>query len=125
MEGRRDAREEVDRVIGEVVAQHTVAEMVERLERYDVPHAPILTVTQALEHPHSAARGMLETVDHPTAGELRLVGRPIKFVGAQQPPLVRPPLYGEHSREILAEAGFDAAQIARLEELGVLTSYEG
>ena len=125
MEGRRDAREEVDRVIGEVVAQHTVAEMVERLERYDVPHAPILTVTQALEHPHSAARGMLETVDHPTAGELRLVGRPIKFVGAQQPPLVRPPLSGEHSREILAEAGFDAAQIARLEELGVLTSYEG
>ena len=125
MEGRRDARAEVDSMIGEVVARHTVAEMVELLERFDVPHAPILSVTQALEHPHSAARGMLEKVDHPTAGELRLVGRPIKFVGTTQPPLVRPPLYGEHSREILAEAGFDATQIAKLEALGVLTSYEG
>lgn len=124
MEGRRDVREEVDRVIGEVVAKHTVAEMVEVLERYDVPHAPILTVTQALEHPHSVARGMVEEVGHPLAGDLKLVGRPIKFVGAQQPPLERPPLFGEHSREILEEAGFDAAQIDKLEALGVLTSYK-
>ena len=124
MEGRRDARVEVDSVIGEVVATHTVAEMVELLERYDVPHAPILTVTQALEHPHSVARGMVEEVSHPLAGDLKLVGRPIKFVGAVQPPLERPPIYGEHSREILEEAGFDAAQIDKLETLGVLTSYK-
>ena len=122
MEGRRDARVEVDRVIGEVVAKHTVAEMVALLERYDVPHAPILSVTQALTHPHSQARGMIEEVSHPTAGDLKLVGRPIKFAGMAQPPLERPPLYGEHSRAILAEAGFDAEQITRLEELGVLTS---
>ncbi len=125
LEGRRDAREEVDRVIGEVVARHSVAEMVDLLERHDVPHAPILSVRQALEHPHSVARGMVEAVSHPTAGELKLVGRPIKFVGAEQPPLERPALLGEHSREILAEAGFDAEQIARLEELGVLTSFQG
>ncbi len=124
MEGRRDARAEVDQVIGDVVAKSTVAEMVEVLERYDVPHAPILTVSQALEHPHSLARGMVEQVSHPLAGDLRLVGRPIKFVGSTQPPLERPAMYGEHSREILAEAGFDAAQIDKLEALGVLTSYK-
>ena len=124
MEGRRDARAEVDGMIGGVVAKHSVAEMVEILERYDVPHAPILSVTQALEHPHSVARGMVETVTHPLAGELKLVGRPIKFVGSEPPPLERPPMYGEHSREILTEAGFDAAQIDKLEALGVLTSRE-
>ena len=124
MDGRRDARDEVDSVIGEVVAKYTVAEMVEILERYDVPHAPILSVTQALEHPHSVARGMVEAVSHPLAGDLKLVGRPIKFVGASQPPLERPPIYGEHSREILEEAGFDAAQIDKLEALGVLTIYK-
>jgi crotonobetainyl-CoA:carnitine CoA-transferase CaiB-like acyl-CoA transferase len=120
MEGRRDAREEIDAKISNVVARHTVNEMVALLERFDVPHAPILSISQALHHPHSLERGMIETVNHPAIGELQLVGRPIKFVGSTPPPLERPPLLGEHGREILFEAGFDAEQIDKLETLGVL-----
>jgi len=122
LELRRTHRDEIDQAISDVVARHTLAEIMEKLERYDVPHAPILSVSEALTQPHAEARGMIEVVNHPRAGPLRLVGRPIKFPGASQPPLKAPAMLGEHSRDILAEAGYDAARIAQLEAKGVVTS---
>jgi len=122
MEGRRAARAEVDAVIGGAVAAMTVAEAVARLEAHDVPHAPILSVSQALAQPHATARGMIETVQHPRVGALRLVGRPLKFPGAPQPPLTAPPMLSQDARDILAEAGYDTAEIAALAKAGVITA---
>jgi len=121
LEGRRERRAEVDAIIGEAVARHSVAEMVEVLERYDVPHAPILSVSEALSQPQAQARNMVEAVEHPAAGPLKLVGRPIKFVGDVQPPLTRPPMLGEHGADILREElGYSDAQIEKLFAEGAL-----
>lgn len=122
MEGRYRHKDEIDGIIAAFVAQHSVAEMLELLERHDIPHAPVLTISQALAEPHVQARGMVETVDHPTAGPLTLVGRPVRFPGSPQPPLRRPDLLGEATRDVLAEAGYDAERIARLERDGVVHS---
>ena len=64
-----------------------MTEWEERLAAHDVPYAPVLGVSAALAHPHAAARRMVEEVEHPTAGVLSLLGRPIKFPGTEQPPL--------------------------------------
>jgi len=67
----------------------------------------------ALENdPHLVATGFFTRIDTP-AGPLRYPGVPVLFDG-QRPPVSAPPHLGEHSAQILAEAGFDAADIAAL-----------
>ena len=118
---RRDRRDEVDRLIAEVTRTRTVVEWQERLAAFDVPHAPVLGVTAALAHPHARAREMVTEADHPTAGRMRLVGRPIKFPGATQPPSTAPPTLGQHTVQVLREElGCSEAEIAALQRDGVI-----
>jgi crotonobetainyl-CoA:carnitine CoA-transferase CaiB-like acyl-CoA transferase len=118
---RRDHRDEVDRAIGEVTLTRSVAEWQERLTRFDVPHAPVLGVTAALDHPHALAREMVVTAEHATAGALRLAGRPIKFPGAPQTASTAPPTLGQHTAQVLAEElGFSTEEIAALRRDGVI-----
>jgi crotonobetainyl-CoA:carnitine CoA-transferase CaiB-like acyl-CoA transferase len=118
---RRDRRDEVDSIIAEVTRSRTVAEWQERLTAFDVPHAPVLGVNAALAHPHAVAREMVVEADHPTAGRLRLAGRPIKFPGAPQRPSTAPPTLGQHTVQVLRdELGCSDAQIAALRRDGVI-----
>jgi crotonobetainyl-CoA:carnitine CoA-transferase CaiB-like acyl-CoA transferase len=118
---RRDRRDEVDHIIAEVTRTRTVAEWQERLTAFDVPHAPVLGVNAALAHPHAVAREMVVEADHPTAGRLRLAGRPIKFPGAPQRPSTAPPTLGQHTAQVLRdELGCSDAQIAALRRDGVI-----
>lgn len=118
---RRERRAEIEPRIAAITVTRTVAEWEERLAAHDVPHAPVLGVSAALAHPHAAARGMVQQVRHPTAGLLRLLGRPIKFPGAEQPPLRPPPLLNEHGETVLREVlGLGDAELERLRRGGVL-----
>ncbi len=120
---RREHRAEIEPRIAAITATRTVAEWEERLAAQDVPHAPVLGVQAALAHPHAAARHMVEEVEHPTAGTLRLLGRPVKFPGAQQPPLQPPPRLNEHGETVLREVlGMAADEIAALREKGAIGS---
>jgi crotonobetainyl-CoA:carnitine CoA-transferase CaiB-like acyl-CoA transferase len=123
---RRDRREEVDRLISEVTRTRTVAEWEERLARFDVPHAPVLGVTAALNHPHARAREMVVTAPHATAGDIRLAGRPIKFPGAPQRPSTAPPTLGQHTAAVLRDdLGYSEEDIAALREQGVIDRVTG
>ena len=114
-------RIEVDRMIGAVTLTRTVAEWAERLTAADVPNAPVLGVAAALNHPHSVAREMVVEAVHPRAGPMRMVGRPIKFPGASQPPLEPSPVLGQHTREVLRrELGLNDAALDRLAQDGVI-----
>jgi crotonobetainyl-CoA:carnitine CoA-transferase CaiB-like acyl-CoA transferase len=118
---RLQNREALDRTIAEITRTRTVAEWVERLSSRDVPHAPILSVGEALSHPHSVARGMVQAVEHPTAGRLNLVGRPIKFPGMQQPGIEPAPTLGQHTRAVLREElGLGDEELRNLAAAGVI-----
>jgi len=90
----------------------------QRLTAIDVPCAGIWAISEIVHHPQLAHRDVLQQVDSAN-GPLTLVGSGFRLAhggGAIDRP---PPALGEHSAEILAEAGYDEAQVAALREEGV------
>jgi succinate---hydroxymethylglutarate CoA-transferase len=86
-----------------------------RLQAVGVPCGRINSVAEALEDPHTAARRMVETIEHPASGALKMLGIPFKFSDTAASVRRPPPMLGEHSEEILAaELGLDAKAIAEL-----------
>jgi CoA:oxalate CoA-transferase len=74
-----------------------------------VPCGRINSVAEALDDPHTAARAMVETAEHPALGALKMLGMPFKFSDTECS--VRPPptKRGEHADEILAGRRFAAS----------------
>ncbi len=91
-----------------------------RLNAAGVPAGPVNTVPAALEQPQVVAREMVVELEHPVAGMLRMLGTPVKL--SAQPASIRrtPPVLGQHTDEILAEAEYSAGRIAELREAGVI-----
>ena len=104
----------------EAIRTRTTAEWMTRLEAEDVPCAPVLTRNDLVAHPQVAAGGTLVEYDHPSAGRLRQARPAARFEGT--PSVVRrgAPRLGEHTDALLGEAGFSAADIARLRADGVV-----
>ncbi|MCF3934739.1 CoA transferase [Acuticoccus sp. M5D2P5] len=92
----------------------TTDEWLEKLEAAGVPAGPVLSVMEMHADPHVQARDMIVDLQHPVAGATKAIGLPIKF-GATPGAVTRhAPLLGEHTREILAEAHYAAADIDAL-----------
>ena len=118
---RREARGEVNAMITEVTANRTVADLVALCTEHEVPHAPILGVTEALAQPQAQARGMVVEVEHASLGPVPIVNRPFRFADAEQPAPTAPPVLGQHTDAILAEVlGLDEARIAELRASGAV-----
>ncbi|MES2443236.1 MAG: CaiB/BaiF CoA-transferase family protein [Pseudomonadota bacterium] len=90
------------------------------LRAVGVPTGAVRGVGAALAAPETAARGMVETVAHPTAGEVKLVASPLKLGRTPVVAPVAPPLLGQDSRTVLAGLGYDAATIDRLIADGIV-----
>lgn len=112
-----DRLRNLDQLVPELeaaLAGRTVADWVDTLLDANVPAGPILDYEQSLSDPHTAARGMVQELDHPVEGRIRTLGIPAKL-SATPGSLRRPaPLQGEHTVELLGELGYDQEHIDRL-----------
>jgi crotonobetainyl-CoA:carnitine CoA-transferase CaiB-like acyl-CoA transferase len=89
-------------------------ELLAKLQQAGVPSAPILTLDRVATEPQTDASGMLVSFKHPRLPDYRAVGLPIRWDG-ERPGVSRvAPLLGEHTGEVLAELGYDAATIKEL-----------
>ena len=97
--------------LGKIVATRSSAEWLDALERANVPATIVNTLESLLEDPHLAATGFWKIVEHPTEGTLRTPDIPTTY--SRTPGEIRrlQPRLGEHSIEVLREAGFSQGEI--------------
>ncbi len=112
-----DARLEL---IQSELGRRSTAEWLERFETAGVPCAPVLTRNQVIAHPQIVAGGIIFENDHPQAGRLRQSRNAARFSVSSPEYRQGAPKLGQHSDEILAEAGFAPAEIADLRAAGVV-----
>jgi crotonobetainyl-CoA:carnitine CoA-transferase CaiB-like acyl-CoA transferase len=94
-------REALIPILSEAFAAKTADEWVEALESASVPSAPVRTVDEVFESPEGAA--VVQEVDDPVRGLLRLVAEPIHVDGRVPPVRLPPPRLGEHTGQVLQE----------------------
>jgi crotonobetainyl-CoA:carnitine CoA-transferase CaiB-like acyl-CoA transferase len=100
--------------------QRSSAEWLGRLEGAGVPAGPVLNVNQMHADPQTLAREMIVETTHPTAGQVRAIGLPIKFSDTPGDTRRAAPLLGQHTREVLRDHGFSDAQINQMAALGAI-----
>jgi crotonobetainyl-CoA:carnitine CoA-transferase CaiB-like acyl-CoA transferase len=103
-----------------VMKTRTSAEWMSLFEAADIPHAPLHDLDSLIDDPHLAAVGLLQSIEHPTEGTLRVAGPAATW--SRTPPSIRhyPPRLGEHGGEILSQAGFSGDEIEALVTEGAL-----
>jgi len=101
-------------LISEIIRTRSTREWLELFGEAKIPAGAINSVDQVLSLPHTKAREMVVTMPHPTAGEVKLVGSPIKLGRTAVEYRRHPPLLGEHTEEILSDLGYTPDEIARL-----------
>lgn len=113
---RQTNRDALLAVLGELFGERTTADWLATL-RGVVPIAPVRTMEDALDPAELDRRSMLASYDHPSLGEVRSVGLPLR-VGGFEPEYRAGPRYGEHQDAILADAGYSPAEIRELAASG-------
>jgi len=98
----------------------TRAEWLEILAAHDIPAAPVKTVLEFMDDPAVKHHDMVHEYDHPDVGRLRLMGQPLVFADTPTRDPGPPPTLGQHTDEVLEEAGYDAAAINELRTKGVV-----
>jgi crotonobetainyl-CoA:carnitine CoA-transferase CaiB-like acyl-CoA transferase len=115
-------RDHVTETLNEITKKKPSDWWLENLEKEKIGSGPINNLEEVFADPHVIAREMVIEMDHPATGSkpMKLIANPIKL--SVTPPTYRkpPPLLGQHTDEVLQEAGLSADEIAKLKEDGTV-----
>jgi formyl-CoA transferase len=101
-QARWERRDEVDELVSTWTQQHTKLEVMEVLGEAGVPAGAVFDTMELSTDPDMLARSIFATIDHPQHGRVTIPGWPVKLSGSPTE-IVRAPLLGEHTEEVLAE----------------------
>jgi crotonobetainyl-CoA:carnitine CoA-transferase CaiB-like acyl-CoA transferase len=114
-------RNEVIRLLQELLSQRPVAYWTESLSRAGVPCGPINDIAQVFRDPQVQHRGMRIEMQHSAAGMLPLVGSPLRLSATPVQYRLPPPLLGEHTDQVLSELlGMGREEIEALRQARVV-----
>ncbi|KAI9208188.1 CoA-transferase family III domain-containing protein [Polychytrium aggregatum] len=114
-------RKELIEILSDVFSTHPTKHWLGLLEPIGVPFAPVNNIAETFQHPQVIHRGMVQKIKHPRAGDISLIGPPVKY--SNTPPSVRmpPPVLGEHTHVVLRDVlGYSDQDIDDLARRGVV-----
>jgi crotonobetainyl-CoA:carnitine CoA-transferase CaiB-like acyl-CoA transferase len=94
------SRDELVEILQRELSERTADEWVERVRAAGVPCGPVNTLVEALADEHLSSTDMLQEIEHPLAGVLRMVASPMLFDGERPPVRLPPPTLGQHTEEV-------------------------
>jgi CoA:oxalate CoA-transferase len=111
-------RQQLYDILAAVFRTRTTKEWCERLRAEGQRYAPVQDYAQVAADPQVWANGYLTEVDHPEWGRIAAIGNPIRFSDTPAQPGGLAPELGQHTEEVLLEAGFTWDEIGGLREQG-------
>jgi crotonobetainyl-CoA:carnitine CoA-transferase CaiB-like acyl-CoA transferase len=114
-EARYENREEIGRLLDEAFRRKTRAEWAQIFREAHMRCDPCLTYEEVCAHPQLKENEMIYVAEHPTRGEVRMLGLPVKLKKTPGKPQGPSPMLGQHTEEILLGLGYSARDIAELE----------
>ncbi|HLX36794.1 MAG TPA: CoA transferase, partial [Candidatus Binataceae bacterium] len=92
-----------------------------RFNEHRVPYAQVLSIQDAMAHPHLREREVVRNVNDRVLGQFEVPGFPLRFSSYGRNPDTEAPMLGEHNEEVLRDfLGYPSSRIAALERDGVL-----
>jgi crotonobetainyl-CoA:carnitine CoA-transferase CaiB-like acyl-CoA transferase len=120
MAARAEREDEVDDIIASWTRRHTKVEAMQLIGGAGVPAGAVHDTMELQNDPSLERRGIMQVVQHPTSGPVKMPAWPVRFDG--MPPRVKPsPLLGQHNAEVLSGwAGISAAEVDALRAEGIV-----
>ncbi|WP_240792266.1 MULTISPECIES: CaiB/BaiF CoA-transferase family protein [unclassified Salinibacterium] len=106
--------------LGEATSRFTMDELLERLDRAQVPHSAVNTLDKVLVDPQVQAIGQLEQLDHPQMGPFTIVNTPLTFDGEYLAHRGAPPGLGADTSAVLSDIGVTPEQLEALVQAGIV-----
>ena len=123
---RTQRHAELEPILFEAFRKRTTDAWLEDFLAAGIPCGPLNTIEQAANDPQIRHRGMLREVHHPVAGTMTVANTPFKFSRSEAGIKGRPPSFGEHTKDVLAELlEMEPGEIEALEERGIVLSRGG
>ncbi len=111
---RMENIDELEREISAIVSEHETEHWVDLLDKAGVPGGPVLRYDETMKNKQVLARDMVVEIDHPKIGPMKTLGVAPKLSGTPLQIRTAAPWLGQHTDEVLREAGYDDATIAKL-----------
>ena len=107
-------------LVQSILGEGLRADWLALFEKIGVPCAPINSLAEVSQHPHTKARGIVMEYDHPDLGQMKSVGYPVVFDGAARSVKSAPPRHGQHTQEVLDNLGYSSEEIERIARSGAI-----
>jgi crotonobetainyl-CoA:carnitine CoA-transferase CaiB-like acyl-CoA transferase len=117
---RRDHADVLMPLLESAFASRPAAEWLQILGAHDIPAAGTQSLQQFMQDPAVLHHRMIVKYDHPELGPLSLMGQPLRFSETQAPDAGPPPMLGQHTSDVLRQAGYADHEIAELRRRGVV-----